>query len=96
MATPAAAKPMAKRPDFVNRLRTINGGKVLPTTATEMISEERGAKKLHARSALAADVTFFPPTAERPDFAARLKNIYGDKLLPTTGAEIISELRGNR
>ena len=97
VATSAAAKPTAKRPDFVNRLRTVNGGKVLPTTATEMISEERVAKKLHARSALAAGVTFFSPTAERPDFAARLKNIYGDKvLLPTTGAEIISELRGDR
>jgi len=34
--------------------------------------------------------------AKRPDFAARLKEIYGDKILPTTGAEIISELRGER
>lgn len=41
---PTAANSMAKRPDFVNRLRTINGGKVLPTTATEMISEERGGR----------------------------------------------------
>jgi antitoxin (DNA-binding transcriptional repressor) of toxin-antitoxin stability system len=31
----------------------------------------------------------------RPDFAARLGRIYGEKVLKTTGAELISELRGN-
>jgi antitoxin (DNA-binding transcriptional repressor) of toxin-antitoxin stability system len=36
------------------------------------------------------------PPVKRPDFAARLKEIYGDKVLPTTGTEIISELRGER
>jgi len=33
---------------------------------------------------------------KRPDFAARLKEIYGEKVLPATGTEIISELRGER
>jgi antitoxin (DNA-binding transcriptional repressor) of toxin-antitoxin stability system len=31
----------------------------------------------------------------RPDFAARLVRIYGDKVLKTSGAELISESRGN-
>jgi hypothetical protein len=30
-----------------------------------------------------------------PDFAARLKAIYGDKVLPTTASEIISNSRGD-
>jgi prevent-host-death family protein len=30
----------------------------------------------------------------RPDFAARLRAIYGTRLLPTTGAELVSESRG--
>jgi antitoxin (DNA-binding transcriptional repressor) of toxin-antitoxin stability system len=29
-----------------------------------------------------------------PDFAKMLKEIYGDKVMKTTGAELISELRG--
>lgn len=32
----------------------------------------------------------------RPDFAARLKEMWGDKILPTTGTEIVSEGRGER
>jgi antitoxin (DNA-binding transcriptional repressor) of toxin-antitoxin stability system len=31
----------------------------------------------------------------RPDFAARLKAIYGKVVLKTTGTDIISEARGN-
>lgn len=30
---------------------------------------------------------------EMPDFLARLREIYGDKVLPTTGAEIVAEDR---
>jgi antitoxin (DNA-binding transcriptional repressor) of toxin-antitoxin stability system len=30
----------------------------------------------------------------RPDFAARLARIYGEKVLTTTGSELISESRG--
>jgi prevent-host-death family protein len=30
----------------------------------------------------------------RPDFAARLRAIYGARLLPTTGAALVSESRG--
>jgi antitoxin (DNA-binding transcriptional repressor) of toxin-antitoxin stability system len=29
-----------------------------------------------------------------PDFAKMLKEIYGDKVMRTTGAELVSELRG--
>jgi len=41
-----------------------------------------------------------PPRAAKarkvnlPDFAARLKRIFGDKVLPTTGADIVAEDRG--
>lgn len=31
----------------------------------------------------------------RPDFAARLRAIYGDVTLPTTATEVISESRGD-
>jgi antitoxin (DNA-binding transcriptional repressor) of toxin-antitoxin stability system len=31
-----------------------------------------------------------------PDFMAMLKEIYGEKILPTTGAEIVAEQRGDR
>ena len=30
----------------------------------------------------------------RPDFAARLRQIYGDRELPTTGTELVTESRG--
>lgn len=33
---------------------------------------------------------------ERPDFAARLKVIYGEQVLPTTGTNLINENRGER
>lgn len=39
-----------------------------------------------------------PPKPRRrstPDFAGRLKKIYGRRILPTTGRDIISESRGN-
>jgi len=32
----------------------------------------------------------------RPDFASRLKSIYGARLLPTTGSDIVSGGRGDR
>lgn len=32
----------------------------------------------------------------KPDFAARLKEIYGDKVLETTGTDLIHEARGER
>lgn len=31
----------------------------------------------------------------RPDFAARLREIYGTKMLRTTGSDLISESRGD-
>jgi antitoxin (DNA-binding transcriptional repressor) of toxin-antitoxin stability system len=31
----------------------------------------------------------------RPDFAARMMRIYGDKMLKATGTDLISESRGN-
>ncbi len=31
-----------------------------------------------------------------PDFAARLTAIYGDRVLPTTGTDLISESRGEK
>ena len=33
---------------------------------------------------------------EQPDFAARLKEIYGDKALEITGTELTAEARGER
>jgi len=30
----------------------------------------------------------------RPDFAARLRAIYGDRILPTTASDLIAESRG--
>ena len=32
---------------------------------------------------------------KRPDFAARLKTIYGTKVLATSGTELVSESRGD-
>jgi len=32
---------------------------------------------------------------KRPDFAARLKRIYGSRVLPTTGSELVSKARGD-
>ena len=34
--------------------------------------------------------------AEKPDFAARLREIYGDRILESTGTEVIAETRGER
>ena len=40
-----------------------------------------------------------PPARKKrpilPDFKARLREIYGDKVLPTTGSDLIAESRGN-
>ena len=30
----------------------------------------------------------------RPNFAARLRSVYGDELLPVTGTDVVSESRG--
>lgn len=41
-----------------------------------------------------------PPVGKRvksrPDFAARLREIYGPKMLETTGTDLVNELRGER
>ena len=37
-----------------------------------------------------------PQPAERPDFKARLKQIYGDKLIPVSGADQLAEERSSR
>ena len=41
-----------------------------------------------------------PPTrrtrVERPDFAARLRAIYGPTVLATTGSEVVADARGER
>lgn len=36
------------------------------------------------------------PAGARPDFAARLREIYGEKVLEVSGTELINELRGER
>jgi prevent-host-death family protein len=33
---------------------------------------------------------------QKPDFAARLEEIYGDHVLSTTGTDLIAETRGER
>jgi antitoxin (DNA-binding transcriptional repressor) of toxin-antitoxin stability system len=33
---------------------------------------------------------------EMPDFVARLRRIYGDRILETTGTELVDEARGER
>jgi antitoxin (DNA-binding transcriptional repressor) of toxin-antitoxin stability system len=33
---------------------------------------------------------------EMPDFVARLRRIYGDRILETTGTELVNEARGER
>ena len=35
-----------------------------------------------------------PEKVVRPDFAARMQEIYGDGMLPVTGTDLISESRG--
>lgn len=37
-----------------------------------------------------------PKEARRPRFASRLKKMWGDRVLPTTGVEIVSDGRGER
>jgi antitoxin (DNA-binding transcriptional repressor) of toxin-antitoxin stability system len=41
-----------------------------------------------------------PSTAEKPvampDFAARLRTIYGDVVLKTTGTQVVNDARGDR
>ncbi len=39
---PAARRRRAKRPDFMARLKSIYGPKVLSMTGTELVSQERG------------------------------------------------------
>lgn len=34
--------------------------------------------------------------SRRPDFAARLRDIYGPGMLETTGTDLVNELRGER
>ena len=60
------------------------------------IREQRPSVTARETAMATPTATAAKPMAKRPDFAARLKEIYGDKILPTTGAEIISELRGER
>lgn len=36
------------------------------------------------------------PRMEKPDFADRLKAIYGDACLETTGTDLVNESRGER
>ena len=40
--SPAKRRARVARPDFGARLRTIYGAQVLPSTATDLISEARG------------------------------------------------------
>ena len=42
MLTPRKRKTHVVRPDFLARIRTIYGGQVLPSTATDLIAEARG------------------------------------------------------
>ena len=37
-----------------------------------------------------------PKTPAQPDFGARLRSVYGDKVLPNTATELIAEDRGSR
>jgi len=37
-----------------------------------------------------------PETADYPDFAARQRRIFGDRVLPVTGAQIVAWDRGER
>lgn len=37
-----------------------------------------------------------PSKAPRPDFAARMREIYGDRVLETTGTDLMQEARGDR
>lgn len=36
-----------------------------------------------------------PEHIERPDFIARLRDIYGDTVLPVTGTDLVAESRGD-
>lgn len=36
------------------------------------------------------------PAGPKPDFAARLREIYGPNALETTGTDLVNELRGDR
>lgn len=37
-----------------------------------------------------------PAKVPRPDFAARMREIYGDRVLETTGTDLMQEARGDR
>ena len=53
-------------------------------------------KRGHVVAMLQPPLPFKPRPAKRPDFAARLKRIYGNKVLSSTGADIVAYDRGER
>ena len=65
---------------------------------TTVLSWVAGGESVEVRRRNAPVAMLVPPTRRtrvvRPDFAARLRAIYGDRVLATTGSDLIAESRG--
>ena len=67
---------------------------------SKVLSIVEGGESVEVRRRNQLVAVLSPPVkgtaGPKPDFAARLREIYGEKLLETTGTELVNELRGDR
>ncbi len=74
------------RYDFPNVERILRGGEPVEIT-------KRGEVIAMLSPKTKSEAGYEPGTAPLPDFMGRLREIFGDRVLPTTGAELIRESR---
>ena len=70
----------------------------LKHATTTVLSWVAGGESVEVRRRNEPVAILSPPKRRtrvvRPDFAARLRSIYGDRVLATTGTDLIAESRG--
>jgi len=70
----------------------------LKHATTTVLSWVDGGESVEVRRRNEPVAMLLPPTRRtrvvRPDFVARLRAIYGDRVLATTGTDLIAESRG--
>ena len=70
----------------------------LKHATTTVLSWVAGGESVEVRRRRRPVAVLSPPTRRtrvvRPDFSARLKALYGTRILPTTGTELVAESRG--
>ena len=72
------------RHDFGAVLKLVEDGEEIAIT-----------KRGHVVARLSPPLQQSPRKVKMPDFAARMKRIFGDRVLPTTGAELLAFDRGH-